>query len=381
MWYKMIERLLKIQIKNKLYKGKAVIVVGPRQVGKTTLLRMLASDTDRSVLVWNCDEPDVRQKLNEPTSTELGAETSGADLILIDEAQRVPNIGVTLKLLIDHFPEKQVVVTGSSAIELSNSINEPLTGRKYEYTMYPFSAEELIGNHGTVEERRMLERRLVYGSYPEVVNHPGEERETLTNLVSSYLYKDIFSFQDVRKPEIIEQLLQALALQLGSEVSFNELGRLLGLTSITVQRYIDLLEKSCVLFHLRSFSRNARAELKKSRKIYFYDNGVRNAMIGDYKSLDLRADAGALWENYLLSERMKHNSYSVFYGKSYFWRTQQQQEVDYIEDYDGVLHAYEFKWNASKHPRLAATFAKAYPDHTFTVVSPENYMAFLSGGI
>lgn len=377
----MIERLLKIQIKNKLYRGKAVIVVGPRQVGKTTLLRMLASDTDRSVLVWNCDEPDVRQKLNEPTSTELGAETSGADLILIDEAQRVPNIGVTLKLLIDHFPEKQVVVTGSSAIELSNSINEPLTGRKYEYTMYPFSAEELIGNHGTVEERRMLERRLVYGSYPEVVNHPGEERETLTNLVSSYLYKDIFSFQDVRKPEIIEQLLQALALQLGSEVSFNELGRLLGLTSITVQRYIDLLEKSCVLFHLRSFSRNARAELKKSRKIYFYDNGVRNAMIGDYKSLDLRADAGALWENYLLSERMKHNSYSVFYGKSYFWRTQQQQEVDYIEDYDGVLHAYEFKWNASKHPRLAATFAKAYPDHTFTVVSPENYMAFLSGGI
>ena len=381
MWYKMIERLLKIQIKNKLYRGKAVIVVGPRQVGKTTLLRMLASDTDRSVLVWNCDEPDVRQKLNEPTSTELGAETSGADLILIDEAQRVPNIGVTLKLLIDHFPEKQVVVTGSSAIELSNSINEPLTGRKYEYTMYPFSAEELIGNHGTVEERRMLERRLVYGSYPEVVNHPGEERETLTNLVSSYLYKDIFSFQDVRKPEIIEQLLQALALQLGSEVSFNELGRLLGLTSITVQRYIDLLEKSYVLFHLRSFSRNARAELKKSRKIYFYDNGVRNAMIGDYKSLDLRADAGALWENYLLSERMKHNSYSVFYGKSYFWRTQQQQEVDYIEDYDGVLHAYEFKWNASKHPRLAATFAKAYPDHTFTVVSPENYMAFLSGGI
>lgn len=377
----MIERLLKIQIKNKLYRGKAVIVVGPRQVGKTTLLRMLASDTDRSVLVWNCDEPDVRQKLNEPTSTELGAETSGADLILIDEAQRVPNIGVTLKLLIDHFPEKQVVLTGSSAIELSNSINEPLTGRKYEYTMYPFSAEELIGNHGTVEERRMLERRLVYGSYPEVVNHPGEERETLTNLVSSYLYKDIFSFQDVRKPEIIEQLLQALALQLGSEVSFNELGRLLGLTSITVQRYIDLLEKSYVLFHLRSFSRNARAELKKSRKIYFYDNGVRNAMIGDYKSLDLRADAGALWENYLLSERMKHNSYSVFYGKSYFWRTQQQQEVDYIEDYDGVLHAYEFKWNASKHPRLAATFAKAYPDHTFTVVSPENYMAFLSGGI
>ncbi len=364
-----------------MYKGKAVIIVGPRQVGKTTLLKMLTAETKHRVLVWNCDEPDVRKKLNEPTSTELGAETSNADLILIDEAQRVQNIGITLKLLIDNYPEKQVVVTGSSAIELSNSINEPLTGRKYEYAMFPFSSEELIKEYGGTNERRMLERRLIYGSYPEVVNHPGEERETLSNLVSSYLYKDIFSFQDVRKPEIIEQLLQALALQVGSEVSFNELGRLLGLTSITVQRYIDLLEKSYVLFHLRSFSRNVRSELKKSRKIYFYDNGVRNALIGDYKSLDLRNDTGALWENYVISERMKHNSYNVFYGKSYFWRTQQQQEVDYIEDYDGVLHAYEFKWSATKRLRLAETFSKNYPNHTFTIISPDNYQDFVCGRI
>ena len=312
----MIERLLKEQISKRLYRGKVVIVVGPRQVGKTTLLRMLIDDTDRKVLVWNCDEPDVRRKLADPTSTELGAETANADLILIDEAQRVQNIGITLKLLVDNYPEKQVVVTGSSAIELSNSINEPLTGRKYEYMMFPFSTEELIREFGATEERRMLERRLIYGSYHEVVNHPGEERETLTDLVSSYLYKDIFSFQDVRKPEIIEQLLQAIALQVGSEVSFNELGRLLGLTSITVQRYIDLLEKVYVLFHLRSFSRNVRSELKKSRKIYFYDNGVRNALLGDYKPLALRNDAGALWENYIISERMKHNAYSGYYGKS-----------------------------------------------------------------
>lgn len=375
----MIERFIKEQIDKRLYRGKAIIVVGPRQVGKTTLLRMLTADTDREVLVWNCDEPDVRKKLNEPTSTELGAETAHADLILIDEAQRVQNIGITLKLLIDNYPEKQVVVTGSSAIELSNSINEPLTGRKYEYVMFPFSSEELIHEFGTTEERRMLDRRLIYGSYPEVVNHPGEERETLTNLVSSYLYKDIFSFQDVRKPEIIEQLLQALALQVGSEVSFNELGRLLGLTSITVQRYIDLLEKSYVLFHLRSFSRNVRSELKKSRKIYFYDNGVRNAILGDYKPLDLRTDTGALWENYVISERMKHNSYNAFYGKNYFWRTQQQQEVDYIEDYDGMLHAYEFKWSTTKQPRLTETFAKNYPDHTFAVVSLDNYQDFVCG--
>ena len=375
----MINRLISSVLKRKFFRGKAIIIVGPRQVGKTTLLKMLADEFDRKVLVWNCDEPDIRRKLSDPTSTVLGAETSGYDIVFIDEAQRVQNIGITLKLLIDNYPEKQVVVTGSSAIELSNSINEPLTGRKFEYVLFPFSAEELINEHGAMEERRLLEHRLIYGSYPEVVNVPGEERETLTNLVSNYLYKDIFSFQDVRKPEIIEQLLQALALQVGSEVSFNELGRLLGLNSITVQRYIDLLEKSYVIFHLRSFSRNVRSELKKSRKIYFYDNGVRNALIGDYKPLALRADTGALWENYIISERMKHNAYNAFYGKSYFWRTQQQQEIDYIEDYDGVLHTYEFKWSGTKQPRLTNTFAKNYPEHSFKVVNPDNYMSFIEG--
>ena len=377
----MIERLLKNLIEKRLYRNKAIIVIGPRQVGKTTLLKMLVSDTKNKVLEWNCDEPDVRRRLTEPTSTELKAEIGDADLILIDEAQRIKNIGITLKLLIDNYPEKQVIATGSSAIEMSNSINEPLTGRKYEYVMYPFSCEELFNEFGEQEERRMLERRLIYGSYPEVVNNSGEERETLTELVGSYLYKDIFSFHNVRNPEIIEQLLQALALQIGSEVSYNELGRLLGLNTATVQRYIDLLEKSYVVFHLRSFSRNVRSELKKSRKIYFYDNGVRNALIGDYKPLALRNDTGALWENYIIAERLKHNAYNTFYGKSYFWRTQQQQEIDYIEDIDGMLHTYEFKWNEGKHPRLTDTFAKAYPDHTFTVVSPENYQSFVKGEI
>lgn len=377
----MIERLLRDLIEKRLYRNKAIIVVGPRQVGKTTLLRMLVADTQRKVLMWNCDEPDVRRKLAEPTSTELRAEIGDADLILIDEAQRVRNIGITLKLMIDNFPEKQLVVTGSSAIELSNSINEPLTGRKYEYVMYPFSTEELINEFGAQEERRMLERRLVYGSYPEVVNNAGAEREVLTDLVGNYLYKDIFSFQDVRKPEIIEQLLQALALQVGSEVSFSELGKLLGMNSVTVQRYVDLLEKSFVVFHLRSFSRNVRTELKKSRKIYFWDNGVRNAVIGDFKALGLRTDVGVLWENYVISERLKHNAYSSFYGNSHFWRTQLQQEVDYVEDIDGVLHAYEFKWIKTKQPRLTETFAKNYPDHTFEVVSPENFQRFVRGEI
>ena len=375
----MIGRLLKEKVENRLYRGKAIIIVGSRRVGKTTLLKMLIQESKRKVMIWNCDEPDVRRKLSEPTSTELGAEMADADLILIDEAQRVHNIGITLKLIVDNYSEKQVVVTGSSAIELSDSINEPLTGRKYEYVMFPFSATELVNEFGATNERRMLEHRLIYGSYPDVVNLQGEERETLTNLVSSYLYKDIFSFQDVRKPEIIEQLLQMLALQVGSEVSFNELGSSLGLTSATVQRYVDLLEKSYVVFHLRSFSRNMRNELKKSRKIYFWDNGVRNALIGNYQSLSLRSDVGALWENYLISERMKHNTYSGFYGKSYFWRTQQQQEVDLIEDYDGVLHAYEFKWNPTKQVSPTKTFLRNYPNNTFSVVNRDNYQDFVCG--
>ena len=377
----MIERRLKQLFLPRLFRGKAIVLTGPRQVGKTTLLRMLMAESDKKTLFWNCDEPDIRQKLSNPTSTQLQAETAQYELIFIDEAQRVPNIGVTLKLLIDNFPMKQVIVTGSSALQLSNSINEPLTGRKYEYNMFPFSSEELIDHHGSIEENRLLERRMVYGAYPEVVNLPGEERETLLNLINSYLYKDIFAFQDVRKPEIIEQLLQALALQMGSEVSFNELSKLLGLNSQTVQRYIDLLEKSYIVFHLRSFSRNLRNELKKSRKIYFYDNGVRNAILGDFKPLQLRQDAGALWENYLVSERLKHNSYSLFYGKSYFWRTQQQQEVDYIEDIDGVFHTYEFKWSTTKQLKLTETFARNYPEHTFMVVNPENYQDFVTGRI
>lgn len=377
----MIKRRLEQLITPRLFKGKAIVLTGPRQVGKTTLLRMMMAETDEKTLFWNCDEPDIRQKLSNPTSTQLQADTAQADLVLIDEAQRVQNIGITLKLLIDNFPEKQIIVTGSSALQLSNSINEPLTGRKYEYNMLPFSSEELIDDHSDTEEKRLLERRMVYGMYPEVVNLPGDERETLSNLVNSYLYKDVFAFQDVRKPEIIEQLLQALALQMGSEVSFNELSKLLGLNSQTVQRYIDLLEKSYILFHLRSFSRNLRNELKKSRKIYFYDNGVRNAILGDFKPLQLRQDAGALWENFLVSERLKHNSYSLFYGNNYFWRTQQQQEVDYIEDIDGVLHTYEFKWSKAKQPKLTETFAHNYPEHTFTVVNPDNYQDFVTGRI
>ena len=374
----MIERKLLQVIESRMYRGKAIVLMGPRQVGKTTLLNILKERTEKPFVYWNCDEPDIRKKLTAATSTMLASDIGKAELILIDEAQRVENIGLTVKLIADNMPDRQIVVTGSSALDLSNSVNEPLTGRKFEYCLLPVSAEEMINHTNATEEKRLLEKRLLFGSYPDVINNPGDEREILKNIVNSYLYKDIFAFQDVRRPEVIEQLLQAVALQIGSEVSFNELAGLLGLNILTVQRYIDLLEKSYVIFHLRSFSRNVRNELKKSRKIYFYDLGVRNALIGDFKPLALRTDTGALWENYLISERLKHNSYNSFYGKSYFWRTKQQQEIDYIEDTDGVLHAFEFKWNTAKQPNITQTFARNYPQHTYRVINPDNYQSFVA---
>ena len=375
--YKMIERKLKNIVESRLFQKKAIIIVGPRQVGKTTLLRQITSSTTKKTLYLNCDEPDVRERLESVTSTQLKALIGDAEIVSIDEAQRVNNIGLTLKLIIDNLPEKQLLVTGSSALELSNTINEPLTGRKFEYNLYPFSFEELSKSADLLTEQRLLEKRLIYGYYPDVVNNPGNEREILTNILSSYLYKDIFEFQDIRKPEVIEKLLQALALQVGSEVSFNELSQLLGIDNSTVQRYIYLLEKSYVIYHLHSFSRNIRNELKKSVKIYFYDNGIRNALIANYTPLDLRADTGSLWENFLITERLKKNTYNLNYANSYFWRTTQQQEIDYIEDKDGMLHCFEFKWNPNKKASLTKTFSNAYPNSTFELINNKNYTSFV----
>lgn len=375
-----IERDLKAVLDSKIGKGKVLLLIGSRQVGKTTLLKnMLESvSTERKVQFWNCDESDVRQFLSEANSAKLKSFVGNSDFIVIDEAQRVKDIGLTIKLLHDSFPNVQLAVTGSSSLDLSNSINEPLTGRKFEYNLFPFSTNELVNHTSMLEEMRLLKNRLVYGFYPDVVNNPGEEKEILTNIVNSYLYKDVFEFQDIRKSSVIEKLVQALALQIGSEVSFNELGNLLGIDTVTVQRYVDLLEKAYVIFHIRSYSRNVRNELKKSIKIYFYDNGVRNSVISNFSPIELRSDIGALWENFLISERIKNNAYHNKHAKYYFWRTTQKQEIDFIEEAEQNLFAYEFKYNPKKvNSKCPVTFSNNYPNVPFDVITSENYMDFV----
>ncbi len=374
----MIERSIERQIKDKLFKGKEILLFGPRQVGKTTLIKKIVAEANISFRWFNGDEPDTRLALTNTTSTQLRALIGTAKLVVIDEAQRIENIGLTLKLATDNFPEIQVIATGSSAFELANKINEPLTGRKFEFSLYPFSFEELCQNNGFIEEKRLLENRLIFGSYPEVINNIGNEREGLSLLTDSYLYKDLLTYDGLKKSSLIHKLLLALALQVGSEVSYNNLAQILGVDKNTVEKYIDLLEQVFVVFRLNAFSRNLRNELKKTKKVYFYDNGVRNAIIGNFQPLAQRTDVGALWENYLIAERNKYFKYNKLYGGRYFWRTAQQQEIDYLEERDGQIDTFEFKWNEKKVPQISKTFQEAYPESTYKVINPSNYNEFLT---
>ncbi len=375
----MIERIITDVLKKNIGRRKALILLGARQTGKTTLLKELF--TGNSEVLWlNGDEPDTRALFSGANSARLSSLFAGYKTLVVDEAQRIENVGLKFKLITDQIPEIQLVASGSSSFDLANSINEPLTGRKLEYNLYPLSFLEMVRHHGQLEESRLLSHRLVYGYYPEVVTAAGEEKEILHQLSDSYLFKDILMWERLKKPEKLVKLLQALAFQIGSEVSFNELGRTVGLNNETVEKYIQLLEKTFVIFRLGAFSRNLRKELRKGKKIYFYDSGIRNALIANFALPELRQDMGALWENFLISERMKYLHYRRIWANRYFWRTRDQQKVDYIEEKDGVLNAYEFKWSRTKKARLSRTFARAYPEHTFKVVTPENYMEFLGVG-
>jgi predicted AAA+ superfamily ATPase len=374
----MIKRIILQKIKENLFKGKTIMLFGPRQSGKTTLLEMLADETDEKVLTLDCDEPDIRKELADVTSTRLKSKFGNARIVMIDEAQRIKNIGITLKLIHDKIKDVQLIVTGSSSLELTGEINEPLTGRKLEFLLLPISTGEMISHTDATTEKRLLELRLLYGMYPGIINEPGNERKLLNNLAGSYLYKDIFTFQDIRKPEIIESLLEALALQTGNEVSYNELANAMGIDQLTVRRYIDLLEKSFVVFRLRSFSRNVRNEIRKSRKIYFYDNGIRNALISNFSQINLRTDKGALWENFLVSERFKLLNNFQSDAMRYFWRTKQQQEIDYIEEKDGIIRAFEFKWADKANKKLPTTFTGAYPEAITSFVNSSDYIDFVN---
>jgi len=339
----MISRILVDRLRQKLFKQKAIIVLGPRQVGKTTLLKNLAFDPDE-ILWMNADEIDVQQTLSEVSSGSFKALLGKKKIFIIDEAQRIENIGLKLKLITDNLPDIQIIATGSSSFDLANRINEPLTGRKCEYNLYPLSYQELVEHHGMLSENRLHEHRLVYGYYPEAISNPGEEEERLKLICHSYLYKDVLLWERLHKTDKLVRLLQALAHQIGSQVSFNELAEMCSMDPKTVEKYVNLLEQAFVIFRLPSFSRNLRNELKSSRKIYFYDNGIRNAIINNFNPIALRSDAGFLWENFLVSERLKFNSYNLLNKNSFFWRTVNQQEIDLIEEYVGQLHAYEFRY-------------------------------------
>ncbi|MBQ8969351.1 MAG: ATP-binding protein [Bacteroidaceae bacterium] len=374
----MIIRKLQTKIEQKFFRGKAIVVVGARQVGKTTLFNEVLRGRTEKVLRLNLDEADARELLTNPTMAELRQLVADNQIIMVDEAQRVVDIGLTLKRIQDNFPHVQLLVTGSSALDMRARINEPMTGRKWEYMLFPIATSEILLSSGILSVKQTLDNRLIFGSYPDILNYQTEVRETLTNLTGSYLYKDLLEIEGIRKPALLEKLLVALALQIGSEVSYNELAQTVGSDSKTVEKYIDLLEKCFIIFRLPAFSRNLRNELKKSRKVYFYDNGIRNAILQNFTPLALRGDVGALWENFFISERLKANHYAGRYAKSYFWRTKSQQEIDYIEESDGQFCAFELKWNPHKaNTSIPATFTKTYPVAEAVVVTPENYLQYM----
>ena len=369
----MIDRVLESTVAGKLDSGKAIIIVGARQTGKTTLVRRVLDG--REYLFLNGDDPSVRAVLTDANSQQIRRLLAGHQIVFLDEAQRIPRIGITLKIITDQFPDVRLLVSASSSFDMGQELNEPLTGRKWEYTLFPVSWEEFEDHVGYLPAEQQLETRLIYGSYPEIVASPGEERERLQQLVGSYLYRDILAYSGIRKPEVLDHLLQALAFQVGGEVNYNELSQTIGLNKGTVADYIDILEKGYVVFRLSSFSRNLRNEIKRTRKIYFYDNGVRNAVVGNFQPIELRPDKGALWENFLVSERRKHNVYQKTGARMSFWRTRQKQEIDYVEELDGRIAAYEFKWK-SRPPRISSSFLSTYRAEGH-VVHRQNFREFV----
>ena len=374
----LIKREIQEKIEKDLWKEKIVIIYGARQVGKTTLVNQILKRYSEKAGYYNCEESDVAEGLSVGTSTALKNFFGEKKLIILDKAQKIKDIGIKLKLLVDNYPEMQIIATGSSSFELANIVNEPLTGRFYSYQLYPFSIFELKQIYSEIEVNRLLERFLRLGLYPEITKLGEQEAQKQISLIANnYLFKDIFTFQEVRNPEVLTKLSQMLALQLGNEVSLEELANTLGVSIETIERYIILLERAFVIFRLPAFSRNLRTEIKKSRKIYFYDCGIRNALIRNFNSLDLRNDIGALWENFCITEKMKANQRKDLLSNYYFWRTYDQKEIDYIEERNGKLSAFEFKWKKDKQ-KPPQEFLDTYENSEFKIVNKDNYWSFVS---
>ena len=374
----MITRALESAITRDFPGKRAVIIYGARRVGKTTLIEQVLSGRD-GVFYLDGDIPGNRKRLEDVSTSKWRNILGDNSILFIDEAQRIEDIGIKLKHITDHIPEVSIIASGSSSFDLANKINEPLTGRKWEFHLYPLSFQELVSYHGLNEEQEQLPQRLVYGSYPEVVQNPNSARRILETLTSDYLYKDILVWSGIRHSDKLDTLLKALALQIGSQVTYSELGQLCELDKKTVERYLGVLQQAFIIFRLPSFSRNLRNELKFSRKIYFHDNGIRNAILGSFTPFELRTDVGKLWENYLVSERIKLISNSESYARSYFWRTTQQQEVDYVEELNDKVNAFEFKWNPLAKTKGLRTIKNAYSLENVPIITPDNYDDFLLG--
>jgi len=367
-------RLIKEKLSYWMFKNKVLVITGARQVGKTTMLQALFQNQE---MLWlNGDDPAARKRMDNISLEGIKELIGSYKIVVIDEIQRIINPGLTLKMMIDNFKDVQFVATGSSALEISDKVFEPLTGRHILFHLYPFSQKEIYPSKSAFELEQKLPFHLRFGSYPDICNNPSDAETLLTNLADQYLYKDVLIWKDIRKPELLDKLLKLLAHQIGSEVSMNELSNALKIKSETVENYIDLLEKSFVIFRLKSYSTNGRKEVTKMSKIYFWDNGIRNAVISDFRPLELRNDIGALWENFLVSDRMKMKEWKDNSAKSYFWRNTQQREVDYLEEKHGELSAYEMKWNSDKKHKITLAFTNAYPEAKTTILTPLNFKEF-----
>lgn len=370
-----------LQLKNlsaKLQKGKVIVLYGPRRSGKTTLLHHLLEGRSGYKLVSGEDR-FVADYLSSQSIEKLKSFVGKSELLVIDEAQKVENIGLNLKLLIDHVPGLAIIATGSSAFDLARKMGEPLTGRKKVLRLFPLSQMELDQIESPEQRAAHLESRLLFGSYPEVVlmNSDEERKEYLLQLVQDALFRDILEYDGIKKARKLIDLLQLIAFQIGKEVSYNELATQLGMSKTTVERYLDLLEQTFVLINVRAFSRNLRSEISKNSRYYFYDVGIRNAVINNFNPINLRDDVGELWENYLVIERIKKQHYYGQLTNYYFWRTYDQKEIDWIEESEGKLAAYEFKWG-NKMPKAPKLWKKSYPNSTFEVVNPNNYFEFIT---